>query len=393
MQFTARAGEALAESLNLSTTMQRVLELIVPAMADWAVIDLFDEQGRVRIDAMVHADPAMAPLAARLIGASTARPEFAEMIATALRAPHTQVNARLEPAVLAAMVLPEYREAILALDGRSSIIVPLRSGGRSLGALVAYWSSSPRTFGEEDVPLFEEIARRAAVAIENAQLYESERHVANAFQRAALPISLPDVTGIRFDAVYVAARNEAQIGGELQRSAAQALIATLLLIFGYIAVRFHTWRLSLGAILAVLHDPILVLGTFSLTRTTFDLTVVAAMLAVIGYSLNDTVVVFDRIRERFHTGRRLDPVAVLDQSINQTLSRTIMTKVVTLIVVVALYALGGAVLRGFSEALIIGILAGTYSSIYISSAVALDCGLKAEHLLASAVKKPLDDMP
>jgi preprotein translocase subunit SecF len=184
-----------------------------------------------------------------------------------------------------------------------------------------------------------------------------------------------------------------QIGGELQRSAVQALTATLLLIFGYIALRFHTWRLSLGAILAVLHDPILVLGTFSLTRTTFDLTVVAAMLAVIGYSLNDTVVVFDRIRERFHTGRRLDPVTVLDQSINQTLSRTIMTKVVTLIVVVALYALGGPVLRGFSEALIIGILAGTYSSIYISSAVALDCGLKAEHLLASAVKKPLDDLP
>jgi preprotein translocase subunit SecF len=184
-----------------------------------------------------------------------------------------------------------------------------------------------------------------------------------------------------------------QIGGELQRSALQALIATLLLIFGYIALRFHTWRLSLGAILAVLHDPILVLGTFSLTQTDFDLTVVAAMLAVIGYSLNDTVVVFDRIRERFHSGRRLDPVAVLDQSINQTLSRTIMTKVVTLIVVVALYALGGPVLRGFSEALIIGILAGTYSSIYISSAVALDCGLKAEHLLATAVKKPLDDLP
>jgi preprotein translocase subunit SecF len=184
-----------------------------------------------------------------------------------------------------------------------------------------------------------------------------------------------------------------QIGGELQRSALQALIATLLLIFGYIALRFHTWRLSLGAILAVLHDPILVLGTFSLTQTDFDLTVVAAMLAVIGYSLNDTVVVFDRIRERFHSGRRLDPVTVLDQSINQTLSRTIMTKVVTLIVVVALYALGGPVLRGFSEALIIGILAGTYSSIYISSAVALDCGLKAEHLLATAVKKPLDDLP
>ncbi|MGH8231397.1 MAG: protein translocase subunit SecF [Steroidobacteraceae bacterium] len=184
-----------------------------------------------------------------------------------------------------------------------------------------------------------------------------------------------------------------QIGGELQHSATQAMVATLLLIFFYIAVRFHTWRLSLGAILAVLHDPILVLGTFSLSHTPFDLTVVAAMLAVIGYSLNDTVVVFDRIRERFHASRRLDPVQVLDQSINQTLSRTIMTKVVTLIVVVALYALGGPVLRGFSEALIIGILAGTYSSIYISSAIALDCGLKSEHLLPSAVKKPVDDLP
>jgi len=184
-----------------------------------------------------------------------------------------------------------------------------------------------------------------------------------------------------------------QVGGELLRSAWEGLGLTLVLIFGYIAVRFHTWRLSLGAILAVLHDPILVLGTFSLTHSAFDLTVVAAILAVIGYSLNDTVVVFDRIRERFHASRRLDPVLVLDQSINQTLSRTIMTKVVTLIVVVALYALGGPVLRGFSEALIIGILAGTYSSIYISSAVALDFGLKAEHLLPSSVKRPVDSMP
>jgi preprotein translocase subunit SecF len=184
-----------------------------------------------------------------------------------------------------------------------------------------------------------------------------------------------------------------QVGGELERSAFQALVATLLLIFGYIAVRFHTWRLSLGAILAVLHDPILVLGAFSLSGTTFDLTVVAAMLAVIGYSLNDTVVVFDRIRERFHLTRRLEPMAVLDQSINQTLSRTIMTKVVTLLVVVALYALGGPVLRGFSLALIIGIVAGTYSSIYISSAAALDCGLKAEHLLPAATKRPVDNLP
>jgi len=184
-----------------------------------------------------------------------------------------------------------------------------------------------------------------------------------------------------------------QVGGELLKSAWEALGATLILIGFYIMLRFHTLRLSVGAILAVLHDPILVLGAFSLSHTNFDLTVVAAILAVIGYSLNDTVVVFDRIRERFHGNRRLQPVVVLDQSINQTLSRTIMTKVVTLIVVVALYALGGPVLRGFSEALIIGIVAGTYSSIYISSAVALDLGLKAEHLLPSAVKRPIDSMP
>ncbi len=184
-----------------------------------------------------------------------------------------------------------------------------------------------------------------------------------------------------------------QVGSELQSKAVQALAAALFLIFCYIALRFHTWRLSLGAILAVLHDPILVLGVFSLTQTAFDLNVVGAMLAVVGYSLNDTVVVFDRIRERFEASRRLAPALVLDQSINQTLSRTIMTKVTTLIVVVVLYMLGGPALAGFSEALIIGIVAGTYSSIYISAAVALDCGLKAEHLLPSSVRKPVDSLP
>jgi preprotein translocase subunit SecF len=184
-----------------------------------------------------------------------------------------------------------------------------------------------------------------------------------------------------------------QVGNELKTSAAWALSFTLLLIFIYIAFRFHTWRLSLGAILAVLHDPILVLGIFSATQTPFDLPVVAAILAVIGYSLNDTVVVFDRIRERFETNRRLAPDVVLDQSINQTLSRTIMTKVVTSIVVLALLFLGGPVLKGFSEALLIGIIAGTYSSIYISSAIALDFGLTAEHLFPSARKAAADELP
>ncbi len=184
-----------------------------------------------------------------------------------------------------------------------------------------------------------------------------------------------------------------QVGSELKQSAINALLATLAGIFIYIFLRFHTWRLSLGAIVAVLHDPILVIGFFAITQTPFDLAVVAAILAVIGYSLNDTVVVFDRIRERFETNRRSAPATVLDDSINQTLSRTIMTKVVTSIVVVALLFLGGPVLKGFSEALLIGIIAGTYSSIYISSAIALDCGLTAEHIFPSVKKELLDQRP
>jgi preprotein translocase subunit SecF len=184
-----------------------------------------------------------------------------------------------------------------------------------------------------------------------------------------------------------------QVGAELRDSAIQALAATLFLIGVYIWFRFHTWRLSLGAILAVMHDPILVLGVFSITQTPFDLPVVAALLAVIGYSLNDTVIVFDRIRETFEKNRRQSSDVTLDQAINQTLSRTIMTKVVTSIVVVVLLLLGGSALRGFSEALLIGIIAGTYSSIYISSAIALSCGLKAEHLFPTVRKDPIDELP
>ena len=184
-----------------------------------------------------------------------------------------------------------------------------------------------------------------------------------------------------------------QVGSELKVSAMWALFFTLLGIFLYIAFRFHTWRLSVGAIFAVLHDPILVVGFFSLTQMSFDLAVVAAILAVIGYSLNDTVVVFDRIRERFESNRRSPSDVILDQSINQTLSRTIMTKVVTSIVVVALLFLGGPVLRGFSAALLIGFIAGTYSSIYISRAIALDFGLTAEHLFPSVKKAALDHLP
>lgn len=184
-----------------------------------------------------------------------------------------------------------------------------------------------------------------------------------------------------------------QVGAELRNSAIVALASTLVLIFIYVFIRFHAWQLSLGAIMAAIHDPIIVIGFFAVTGVVFDLSVIAATLAVIGYSLNDTVVVFDRIRERFETNKRLAPSEVLDQSVNQTLSRTIMTSGTTLIVVMTLLLIGGPALEGFSIALVVGILVGTYSSIYIASATALDSGLTAESLFPPRKKLAIDDLP
>lgn len=184
-----------------------------------------------------------------------------------------------------------------------------------------------------------------------------------------------------------------QVGAELRNSAIVALISTMILIFIYVFLRFHAWQLSAGAIFAAIHDPIIVLGFFAVTGMVFDLSVVAALLAVIGYSLNDTVVVFDRIRERFEVNKRLEPDMVLDQSVNQTLSRTIMTSMTTLVVVIVLLLLGGPVLQSFSAALVVGILVGTYSSIYIAAATALDAGLTAESLFPTRKKLAIDDMP
>ena len=185
-----------------------------------------------------------------------------------------------------------------------------------------------------------------------------------------------------------------QVGQELFVKGGWALFATLVLILIYVLFRF-TPKLAFGAILAVLHDPICVIGFFALTQMTFDLTAIAAILAVIGYSLNDTVIVFDRIRERARTARRLGIAQVIDESINQTLSRTLMTKLVTLLVVLALLIFGGDTLHAFSAALVIGILAGTYSSIYISSALALDLGLHTDDLLERKATKPeeVDGLP
>ena len=198
-------------------------------------------------------------------------------------------------------------------------------------------------------------------------------------------------SGVKLQSVEVVGP---QVGQELFVKGGVAMLATLALILIYVLFRF-TPKLALGAIFAVLHDPICVVGFFALTQMTFDLTAISAVLAVIGYSLNDTVIVFDRIRERARTSRKLSIAQVIDESINQTLSRTLMTKLVTLLVVVALLIFGGETLRGFSAALVIGIIAGTYSSIYISAALSLDLGLRVDDLLERKATKPeeVDGLP
>ena len=171
-----------------------------------------------------------------------------------------------------------------------------------------------------------------------------------------------------------------QVGEELREDGGLAMLYALLCIMVYIAFRFQM-RFSVGAVSALIHDVIITLGFFSITRFNFDLTILAALLAVIGYSLNDTIVVFDRVRENFRKIRDKTPVEVFNISLNQTLSRTLMTSFTTLLVLTALFLLGGEIIHGFSMALIFGVLIGTYSSIYIASPVTLMLGIKKEDLM------------
>ena len=183
-----------------------------------------------------------------------------------------------------------------------------------------------------------------------------------------------------------------QVGQELTNQGGLAILFTFLLIGVYTWIRFQ-WKMGISAIIATLHDPMIILGFFAVTQITFDLAVLAAILAVIGYSLNDTVVVFDRVRENFHKTRRASSEEVMDASINQTLSRTIITSGATLLVVVVLLIMGGETLRGFSWALTIGIVVGTYSSIYVAGALALDMKLSARDLMEQKETSKVDAMP
>ena len=184
-----------------------------------------------------------------------------------------------------------------------------------------------------------------------------------------------------------------QVGDELKEDGVLAMIYALIGILIYVAVRFQT-RFSIGAIAALIHDVIITVGFFSVTQIDFDLTVLAAILAVIGYSLNDTIVVFDRIRENFHKLRKTEPNEVMNISINETLSRTIVTGLTTLLVLIALFFLGGEIIHGFSLALILGIVIGTYSSIYIASPITLALGVSRQDLM-TVVKEgsELDNRP
>jgi preprotein translocase subunit SecF len=173
---------------------------------------------------------------------------------------------------------------------------------------------------------------------------------------------------------------ESQVGGELLNQGGLAMMVTFLLILIYVAFRF-VWKLGAGAVLAAMHDPIIILGVFSATQLSFDMSALAAILAVIGYSLNDTVVVFDRVRDNFLAMRTSAPADVLDSAVNQTLSRTVITSGATLMVVVILLIFGGESLKSFSAALTVGIIVGTYSSIYVAAAIALDLGLTIRDLL------------
>ena len=171
------------------------------------------------------------------------------------------------------------------------------------------------------------------------------------------------------------------------------MLVALFMILMYVAFRFQ-YKFGLGAVAALLHDVVIILGLFSIFAWDFDLTVLAALLAVIGYSLNDTIVVSDRIRENFRTERVLEPIDMVDLSLNQTLGRTIITSLTTLLVLFALFILGGELIRGFSLALILGVLIGTYSSIYVVANMLLSMNLTQEDL---AVPEPegadFDGMP
>ena len=183
-----------------------------------------------------------------------------------------------------------------------------------------------------------------------------------------------------------------QIGEELREDGGLGMLAALAVVMLYVAVRFQL-KFSVGAVLALAHDVIITLGIFSLARFEFDLTVLAAILAVVGYSLNDTIVVSDRIRENFRKIRKASPIEVINESLSQTLWRTINTSATTMLVLLALFFIGGELIHNFAIALMIGVGIGTYSSIYVAATVMLALNVDREDLLETVEGELVDDLP
>ena len=183
-----------------------------------------------------------------------------------------------------------------------------------------------------------------------------------------------------------------QIGEELREDGGMGMLAALIVVMLYVAIRFQ-FKFSVGAVLALAHDVIITLGVFSMARLEFDLTVLAAVLAVVGYSLNDTIVVSDRIRENFRKIRKATPVEVINESLSQTLWRTINTSATTMLVLLALFFLGGELIHNFAIALMIGVAIGTYSSIYVAATVMLAMNVDREDLLEREEGELVDDLP
>ena len=183
-----------------------------------------------------------------------------------------------------------------------------------------------------------------------------------------------------------------QVGEELTDQGGLAMIFALIMIMIYIIIRFQ-WKFSIGAVAALIHDVFITIGVFSFFQVSFDLAVLAAILAVIGYSLNDTIVIFDRIRENFRLLRKTETLTILNKSINQTISRTVITSGTTLLVLCALYFIGGKSLEGFSLALIIGVIIGTYSSIYVATTSVFLMDVSTSDLLQVKKEQIDDGMP
>lgn len=241
---------------------------------------------------------------------------------------------------------------------------PVLSDIRDTIATTGFPGAMVQTFGS-DTDILIRIANEEG--LEGAKL--SERVQAALAPTSDVPIELRRVEFVG-----------PQVGEELREKGGMAILIALLCIVVYIWFRFEK-KFSVGSVLALIHDVVITLGVFALLQIEFDLTVLAAILAVIGYSLNDTIVVFDRIRENFRTIRKGESVDIINTSINQTLSRTVITSMTTLLVLLSLFLFGGKIINGFALALIIGVIVGTYSSIFIASSSALALGISKEDMM------------